>query len=87
MVAAPQPASLMARAVLSAVLPESFRIEDKFGIKGGVEFGFMSTTLNGEVAREYASGENGLLFEIQLGMVDKGADLSWLSQVPSAIRG
>ena len=40
----------------------------------------MSTTTNREVAVHYARGEAALIFEIQLGLVDRGADLSWLSQ-------
>ena len=52
------------------------------GFRGGVEYGFMSTTSKREVAAEYARGGHGLIFEIYMGMVDKGADLHWLSQYP-----
>ena len=52
---------------------------------GGVEFAFMSTTTKREVALDYASrGKAGVIFEIMQGMVDRGADLSWLSQYPQA---
>ena len=30
----------------------------------------------------YASGSTGIVFEIQQGMVDRGADIGWLSQYP-----
>ena len=68
------------RGMAGGQLPESFIKEDEYGAKGGVEFGFMSTTTNREVAVHYARGEAALIFEIQLGLVDRGADLSWLSQ-------
>ena len=48
---------------------------------GVVEFGFMSTTVDKSVALDYASsGEASAIFEMQLGMIDRGADISWLSQ-------
>ena len=52
-------------------------------VRGGVEFSFMSTTLDREVALAYARRKNSgaqLVFEVQMGMIDRGADLSWLSQ-------
>ena len=39
---------------------------------------------------EYAqadSGDAGIVFEIQMGMIDRGASLGWLSQVPRRSRG
>ena len=42
----------------------------------------MSTTTNRKVAIDYAKGSQSLLFEVWMGMVDKGADLSALSQYP-----
>lgn len=50
---------------------------------GVVEFGFMSTTTDRAVALNYASnGGPSAVFEIQMGLVDRGADISWLSQYP-----
>ena len=49
------------------------------------EFGFMSTTPKRKIALGYArEGEDGtrLLFEIKMGLVDRGADISWMSQYP-----
>lgn len=42
-----------------------------------------STTTDRDVAMRYAgSGKVGMVFEIQMGMVDRGAELKWLSQYP-----
>ena len=64
--------------------PDAFLTADEFGVKGGVEFGFMSSTLEAKVARHYADrpGKMGLVFEIQQGMVSRGADISPFSQYP-----
>ena len=57
------------------------RLPRQFGVMGGVENGFMSTTTDRSVAAGYAaSGGVGIVFEVQQGMVDRGADISWLSQ-------
>ena len=37
---------------IGKALPESFREEDEFGRKGYMEWGFMSTTSNENIARE-----------------------------------
>lgn len=65
-------------------LPDCFLKADSFGVKGGIELGFMSTTLDSQVARHYAerTGSLGLVLEIQQGMVSRGANLSLLSQYP-----
>ena len=44
----------------------------------------MSTTFNHGVAMSYAVGDGSkpaLVFEMQMGMIDRGAELSWISQV------
>ena len=59
-------------------------------MKGGIEGGFMSTTTDKKTALFYAKGgadkskRDGpsILFEAQMGMIDRGADVSWLSQFP-----
>ena len=56
-----------------------------YGVRGGVEPAFMSTTLDKEVAIGYAAGDGsrtGIAIEVQQGMVSRGADISWLSQYP-----
>merc|ERR1712194_416920 len=65
-------------------LPEAFQKANMYNVRGGVEYGFMSTTTDRDVALQYArSGdEMSMVLQMQLGMVDRGADLSWLSQYP-----
>ena len=59
------------------------------GVRGGVEKAFMSTTTEQAVAMGYASGGRGakqasigIVIEVQQGMVNRGADISRLSQYP-----
>ena len=67
------------RGVNGGVLPRQFwkRVGN-----GGVEFAFMSTTSDRDVAMGYAQGRTGAatVMEIQMGMIDRGADLQWCSQ-------
>ena len=54
-------------------------------VRGGVEYAFTSTTTDEQVARNYAQrGKVGMIIEVQMGMVDRGAELEWLSQYPCA---
>ena len=56
---------------------------NEYGVRGGIEGAFMSTTVDRQVAMNYAaSGTSGIVFEIQQGMVDRGAEVSFLSQYP-----
>eukprot|EP00966_Prymnesium_polylepis_P262320 6059260-Prymnesium_polylepis.1 len=71
------------RGVSGGVLPESFLVPNRFNVRGGIEAAFMSTTTDVSVAKHYLRpGEPAMVFEMQMGMVDRGADLSWLSQYP-----
>ena len=73
------------RGISGARLPREFTTRsEKSGVRGGIEFGFSSTTLDKEVALTYAGkrGLGGIVYEIQMGMIDRGADISWLSQYP-----
>ena len=73
------------RGVAGRMLPKQFWEANEFGIKGGIETAFMSTTLNRDVALSYAAGDGtgtGFVFELQQGMVNRGADISFLSQYP-----
>ena len=67
-----------------ALLPEQFWQDNEHKVRGGVEFAFMSMTRDRAVALEYASSQGavGLVFEVQQGLIDRGADVSWLSQYP-----
>ncbi len=62
-------ASKVYRGVHDFTLPEQFWTANKFGVKGGIDGAFMSTTLNRDVAMDYAVGEGGagFVFEIQQG--------------------
>ena len=72
------------RGIAGGVLPENFWRRDPYNLRGGCEYAFMSTTTDGDVAMSYASsrGKAGSLFVMQMGMVDRGADIGWLSQYP-----
>ena len=70
------------RGFTGAKLPSSFWERDAFNCRGGVEFGFSSTTVERAQAEHYATGRASTLFEMDMGLVDKGCDLSWLSQYP-----
>ena len=45
-----------------------------------VQYGFSSTTTDRVQALHYAEGKASTVFEMEMGMVDRGADLGWLSQ-------
>ncbi|KAL1523174.1 hypothetical protein AB1Y20_018129 [Prymnesium parvum] len=71
------------RGLANGVLPEPFWRADAYGVRGGVELAFMSTTTDRRVAEMYASeGAAGLVLELQQGMCNRGAELSFLSQYP-----
>ncbi|KAK3252495.1 hypothetical protein CYMTET_38205 [Cymbomonas tetramitiformis] len=74
------------RGLSGRVLPEAFWQPNAHGVMGGVEMAFMSATTSEQVALSYAKsseeGKPAFLFEIQMGMVDRGADLSPFSQYP-----
>ena len=72
------------RGIAGMKLPDQFWKPNEFGVRGGVEQAFMSTTTDMSVAMGYASGGHGagIVIEVQQGMVDRGADISWLSQYP-----
>ena len=77
-------ASTVYRGVHDVVLPDQFWTPNKYGVRGGIDSGFLSTTLVRKEAMENAAdGKTApLLFEIQQGMIDRGADISFLSQYP-----
>jgi Ran GTPase-activating protein (RanGAP) involved in mRNA processing and transport len=71
------------RGLSGVELPEEFWHADKYGAKGGVEMGIMSTTRSMGVAVQYSSyGQVPTVFEIEIGQVDRGAELRWISQFP-----
>ena len=73
------------RGISGMALPDEFWKPNEFDVRGGIESAFMSTTLEREVAMGYAAGDGsqmGIVLEMQQGMVNRGADISWLSQYP-----
>eukprot|EP00966_Prymnesium_polylepis_P086075 1991994-Prymnesium_polylepis.1 len=82
-----QPACEVYRGVKGGFFPEAFWTANKHGVMGGVELGMMSTTTDRAVAMSFAktsdaSGKCSMVFQIRMGMVDCGADVSFLSQFP-----
>jgi hypothetical protein len=77
-------ATTVYRGVSGGVLPASFWMPNEASVRGGVEWGFLSCTADYEVALAYAAsrGGAGIVLELQQGMVDRGAELTWLSQYP-----
>ena len=63
-------------------LPKEFLEEDRFGVRGGVELGMMSTTQDQRVATQYAGTKMPTVFKIGVGAVDRGAPIKFLSQYP-----
>lgn len=74
------------RGISNRALSQDLREPNEYNVRGGVEFAFMSTTPKREVAMEYAGkgadSQTSIVFEIKMGMIDRGADISWLSQYP-----
>ena len=78
------------RGVAGGVLPPSFLSANSMGVAGGVEAAFMSTTTDIDVAKNFAtrngnieSDQASMLFVIRMGMIDRGADVEWVSQFPT----
>ena len=71
-----QSAAKVYRGISGGVLPDAFWTPNELNVKGGVEYAFTSTTLDREVAMTYASykGSSQVVMEIQMGMVDRGAE-------------
>lgn len=71
------------RGISGVKLPEQLLHAKEGGGRGGVDFGFLSTTLNRDVAVNYVGeGEMPVLFEFEVGDIDRGASISFLSQYP-----
>ena len=70
------------RGMSGMTLPEQFMKANEVGVRGGIETSFMSTSVDRNVALAYASGDVGLVLEIEQGMVSRGADIRFISQYP-----
>jgi len=68
------------------LLPDEFWKASEDGVMGGVERAFMSTSVDRKVALGYMNQSKQtvkILFQIRMGMIDRGADVSCLSQFPA----
>eukprot|EP00283_Hemiselmis_rufescens_P011563 CAMPEP_0173448318 /NCGR_PEP_ID=MMETSP1357-20121228/40518_1 /TAXON_ID=77926 /ORGANISM="Hemiselmis rufescens, Strain PCC563" /LENGTH=262 /DNA_ID=CAMNT_0014414817 /DNA_START=30 /DNA_END=814 /DNA_ORIENTATION=- len=64
-------------------LPRKFWKKDEFGCRGGVEFGFLSTSTKKTVAMQYSGGKAlPTILQMDVGQVDRGATIVFLSQYP-----
>jgi hypothetical protein len=71
------------RGMASVKLPKKFLTEKEARGRGGVDYAFLSTTTRREVAVSYIGGKAlGVLFECELGDIDRGCPLSFISQFP-----
>ena len=81
-----QPAIQVYRGISGMRLPKSFTEKNELNVRGGVEYGFMSTTTDEAVAMSFAKGGDAgtasTLVVASMGMIDRGATLDWLSQYP-----
>ena len=71
------------RGLAGVKLPDVFKVAEEGQGRGGVDFAFMSTTTSMEVAFSYL-GEKKLpiVFRIQVGDIDRGCPVSFISQYP-----
>ena len=66
-------------------MPKAFiEYDPQIGTSGGIEMGFMSCTTAFEQARQYALTAPGarIVYEVHQGLVNRGAEIHWLSQFP-----
>lgn len=72
------------RGVKGGVVPDKFMEPDEImGCPGGIDFSFMSTSRDRNVALSYTEGSQvRVVFEIAQGLIDRGADLREISQYP-----
>jgi ankyrin repeat protein len=78
------PGRMVYRGMHGVDLPEAFKVCKEGGGRGGVDFGFLSTSTNEEVAVSYIGGKAmPVLFQFDVGDIDRGASLSFLSQYPN----
>jgi len=74
------------RGMSGVLLPGCFIKCAEGGGRGGVEFGFLSTTTNELVAVSYLGGKKmPVLFQFDVGDIDRGASLSFLVCVPTYV--
>jgi hypothetical protein len=82
-------AATVYRGVAGGVLPKQFWSPNEDGVMGGIELGFMSTTTDRNVALGYMRQSNKaakMLFEVRMGMIDRGAVSGAWSNARSQLR-
>ena len=82
-------AATVYRGVAGGVLPKQFWSPNEHGVMGGIELGFMSTTTDRNVALGYmrqADKAAKMLFEVRMGMIDRGAVSGAWSNACSQLR-
>ena len=65
-------AATVYRGLSNGVLPEEFWESNEFGVCGGIEYAFMSTTLDREVAFAYAKQADKASTILEIKMVRRG---------------
>ncbi|CAK0805172.1 unnamed protein product, partial [Prorocentrum cordatum] len=75
-------ASTLWRGSTKVHLPESLTKKDKWNLRGGIEFGITSMTQDRAQAVHYAEGAASTAFQARQGLVDRGAEMKWISQYP-----
>eukprot|EP00961_Rhodomonas_salina_P104232 1403041-Rhodomonas_salina.1 len=72
---------LVYRGIAGLREPELLSVKDKFGCRGGVEGGFLSTSTERAQALTYMQVHKGLptLLQLRLRIINRGADVSFLS--------
>jgi len=82
-----QPCCDVWRGMRDMRLPESFSVANEHNIRGGVEFGFSSTTFERNVATRFAKqaarDAPAMAIKLRMGMADRGATIDWLSLYPN----
>ena len=73
-------AAAVYRGFTGATLPATFFKPNEENVCGGIEYGFSSTTTAEEQAHHYAAGKASTVFEMRMGLIDRGAEVDWLSQ-------
>ena len=67
---------------VSGYLPDAFWSPNDSGSVGGVEVAFVSTSMDQQTAQASTGSEYAIVLEIDMGMLGRGADISWLSMYP-----
>ena len=73
------------RGIAHRTMPKKMRNKGMDNACGGIEYGFSSASTERDEAERYATKDNTttpVILEITQGLIDRGADLKWLSQYP-----